>query len=182
MVGFSEVFRPGGFLAVEFDGAIALEVVFFCSEFFVGFDPALDAIEETLEDFPRRAEIPTEDHVIELVAVFLAKLIHILLGEIEFVVIQEFEVGREEFGGHLVIQFQATVMGLLKPVGNGQRDAAFDLGVEFSSKGRSLPQQCRGDHRQSGGFGDIPHDWSENLAETPVKIKSLPLLISPTCP
>ena len=182
LVGFSEVFRPGGFLAVEFDGAIALEVVFFCGEFFVGFDPALDAIEETLENFPRGAEIPAEDHVIELVAIFLAKLIHILLGEVEFVVIQEFEVAREEFGGHLVIQFLATVVGLLKPVGNGQRDAAFDLGVEFSGEDRSLPQECRDDHRQNGGFGDMPHDWSENLAETPAKIKSVRLLISPTCP
>jgi hypothetical protein len=69
----------------------------------------------------------------------LDEFVDVLLGEVEFVVVEQLEIGREEFRGHGVVEFFAAVVGLLEPVGDGQRDAAFVLGIRGGCENRRDP-------------------------------------------
>ena len=60
----------------------------------------------------------------QVLGVFQAEFVNVLLGEIQLVVVEKLQVGGEEFGGHVGIHFLASVVGLLEPVGHSQGDLA----------------------------------------------------------
>ena len=97
-IGFIESLRPGGFLTVQLNLPLALEIVFFCREFLVSSHAVLHSFLEALKDFPSRREVAGTDEFMQRLAILQREFIHILLREVEFVIVEQLEIGREKLG------------------------------------------------------------------------------------
>ena len=119
-IGFRKVFRPWGLLAVQLYIFVPFEIVIFLRQLFVALDAALDAHFEASEDLVRRFHISPQNRLVQRGGVFIGEFLHVFLCEVEFVVVQLLEIGIKQLGRHFFVEGLAGVVGLLKPICNGE--------------------------------------------------------------